>query len=113
MTRARARLLGAAAVFALAMAVRVLFLYATSDRGWPHSAWYEGDAPMWVRWARALERGEPFEFDLPMRTPGVAFLLHWLPGKLAAPFTALKLAWCALSAATCALLFPIVERAAS
>ncbi|MEO6710407.1 MAG: glycosyltransferase family 39 protein [Planctomycetota bacterium] len=111
MTRARARLLSAAAVFLLAMAVRVLFLYSTSDRGWPHSALYEGDAPVWVRWAQALDRGEAFEFDLPMRTPGVAYALHGLvPGLLAAPFTLLKLVWCAVSATTCAMLFAIVQR---
>ncbi len=70
---------------------------------------YEGDAPTWARWARALDHGEPFEFDLPMRTPAVAFCLHWfVPGAVAAPFTAVKLVWCALSAATCAALFVFV-----
>jgi hypothetical protein len=101
---------GALLVFALALAVRALFLFATSDRGWPHSAFYEGDAPVWARWAAALDRGEPFEFDLPMRTPGVAFLLHWAtPGNVAPPFTAWKLVWCALGAATCAALFAVVR----
>ncbi len=111
MTRIPLRLKSAALVFALALVTRVLFLYATSDRGWPHSVFYEGDATVFARWAQALDRGEPFEFDLPMRTPAVAFALHWLaPGVIAAPFTLLKLLWCAISAATCAMVFAVVER---
>ena len=110
MTRTHARLISTIVVFAIAMTVRVLFLYSTNDHAWPHSALYEGDAPVWARWAQALDRGEAFEFDLPMRTPAVAYALHWLvPGVLAAHFTILKLAWCAMSAATCAMLFAIVE----
>ncbi len=111
MNRTIARLRGPALVFVIAMIVRTLFLFATTDHAWPHSALYEGDAPVWVRWAQAIDRGDPFEFDLPMRSPAVAFALHWLvPGVLAAPFTILKLLWCAISAATCAMLFAIVQR---
>ena len=111
MVRLPATLRSTAIVFALALLVRVLFLYATSDHVWPHSALYEGDAPVWVRWAQSLGRGEAFEFDLPMRTPAIAFALHWfVPGILAAAFTLLKLVWCMISAATCAMLFVIVQR---
>jgi hypothetical protein len=100
----------ACSVFAIALLVRVSFLLATPDRAWPHSILYEGDAPVWVRWARALDRGEPFEFDLPMRTPGVAFALHWFaPIGADASFTALKLVWCAISAATCAAVFVVAR----
>ncbi len=111
MIRTPHRLWSAALVFALALTVRLLFLYSTQDHAWPHSALYEGDAPVWVRWAQALDRGELFEFGVPMRTPGVAYALHALvPGVIAAKFTALKLAWCTISAATCAMLFVIVQR---
>src|SRR5688572_15074483 len=84
---------GAAAlgVFAIALLVRLLFLSGSADRGWPHSVYYEGDAPEWVRWANALDRGERYEFDLPLRSPAVAYLMHWLwPGQAHAPFTTTK-----------------------
>jgi hypothetical protein len=98
-------------VFAVALLVRVLFLFATPDRAWPHSVLYEGDAPTWVRWAQALDRGQPFEFDLPMRTPGVAYALHGaIAGVASPPFTIAKLVWCAISAATCAALFVVTRR---
>ncbi len=108
----RAHLAPTALVFALAFALRLAFLFAGEDRAWPHSLRYEGDAPVWARWAQALERGAPFEFDLPIRTPGVAFALEAL-GFTAAPFTAAKVLWCALSAATCAGLWWLLARHAS
>lgn len=110
MSQSSGRIRGAFVVFAFALLVRVLFLYSTADHAWPHSVLYEGDAPTWVRWAQALDRGEAFEFDLPMRTPAVAFALRLWPGVLAEHFTLLKLVWCAISAATCAALFVVVHR---
>lgn len=104
----------AAGVFGLALLTRLLFLFASVDRAWPHSIWYEGDAPTWVRWAQALARGEAFEFDLPLRTPGVAYLLHWLSfggdpawgGAEGGPsFLLWKVLWCAMSAAACAVAY--------
>jgi hypothetical protein len=109
---ARAGLAPAALVFALAFALRLALLFAGEDRAWPHSLRYEGDAPVWARWAQALERGAAFEFDLPLRTPGVAFALDAL-GFTAAPFTAAKVLWCALSAASCSGLWLLVARHAS
>jgi hypothetical protein len=108
----RAWVAPAALVFALAFALRLALLFAGEDRAWPHSLRYEGDAPVWARWAQALERGAPFEFDLPIRTPGVAFALEAL-GLSAAPFTGAKVLWCALSAATCAGLWSLLARHAS
>ncbi len=101
-----------ALVFALAFALRAALLFSGDDAGWPHSLRYEGDAPTWARWAAALGRGEPFEFDLPVRTPAVAFALHWA-GLAHAPFKLAKLAWCALSAASCAGLWALLGRRAS
>ena len=107
-----ARTRGALIVFCLALAVRLMFFLATSDRQWPHSVLYEGDAPVWARWAEALDHGESFEFDLPMRTPGVAFLLHWVDGgRDLASFALLKGLWCGLGAATVAALFALTHRA--
>lgn len=98
------------AVWALALAagtciLRVLFLNSYEGVGWPHSALYEGDAPVWIEWARALRAGRPFEFDLPVRAPGMAFALESLGGELVAPFTGLKLLFCALGGATVGLFF--------
>lgn len=88
-----------------AFALRALFLFGSEGAGWPHSALYEGDAPVWIQWARALRAGQPFEFDLPVRAPGMAFLIESLGGDLRAPFSGLKLALCALGGATAGLLF--------
>jgi len=99
----------AAAIGGFAFALRLAFLLRSPDRAWPHSMLYEGDAPVWARWAAALAAGQPFEFDLPFRTPGVAFLLHAL-GADSAPFTAAKLLWCAISAATAAALYLVLAR---
>lgn len=83
---------------AAAMIVRVVFLFASSDRAWPHSLLYEGDAPTWVVWAGSLDRGEAFEADLPIRSPAVAFVLHWLTNPDGVrSWVALKLAWCVLT----------------
>lgn len=99
------------AIFAVAFVTRALFLFATSDRAWSHSLLYEGDAPVWARWAAMLDRGESFEFGVPMRTPGMAYGLHWLvPGVLGPPFIVVKLWMCGISAATCAWLFVAVRR---
>ena len=97
--------LAALALVAASFALRALFLFGAEDAAWPHSTLYEGDAIVWLDWARALRAGQPFEFDLPVRAPGLAFLLSWLGGELVAPFTGLKLLFCGLSAATVGLFF--------
>ncbi|MCI0630538.1 MAG: hypothetical protein L0Y44_07790 [Phycisphaerales bacterium] len=110
---ARTELWIAASVFALALTVRLMFLFSSPDRHWPHSVFYEGDAPEWVRYAAALDEGRPYEFDLPLRPPAVAYLIHWLaPGMASqalagtrASFIAFKVLWCVLSATTCALAY--------
>jgi len=102
----RADLLTCLGLFFLALALRLLFLHGSPDKAWPHSALYEGDAPTWIEYARALDAGQSFESNLPLRSPAVAYLLHWLPDQwLAGPFTALKVICCIISAATCPLAF--------
>jgi hypothetical protein len=101
----------AVALLVVALGVRVLFLSGSADRDWPHSIRYEGDAPVWVEWAQALDKGQAFEFDLPVRTPGVAFMLHWLnPGILVSPFFWIKVAWCLGGALGCAALYMVLAR---
>jgi hypothetical protein len=99
----------AAGLFVATLALRLLFLLRSQDTAWPHSVLYEGDAPVWVQWASMLAAGQPFEDDLPFRTPGVAFLLGWL-GMISPPFTGAKVLWCAMSAGTVAALHLIVAR---
>lgn len=97
-------LLVASVIFLAALATRLGFLSSTPDGAWPHSVCFEGDAPLWVRYAASLQRGEPFEFDLPIHTPGLAYLLRWTGG--ASPtggFVAHKVVWCLLGAASCVL----------
>ena len=89
----------------VALGLRALFLFSNEGAGWPHSALYEGDAPVWIQWARALRTSQPFEFDLPVRAPGMAFLIDAVGGDLRAPFTALKFALCACGGVTVALFF--------
>ena len=99
----------ASAIFVVTLGLRLLFLFRSQDTTWPHSVLYEGDAPVWARWAALMAAGQPFEDDLPFRTPGVAFMLRWL-GMTTPPFTAAKVLWCVMSAATPAVLQCLVTR---
>ncbi|GJQ26661.1 MAG: hypothetical protein HBSAPP02_16930 [Phycisphaerae bacterium] len=103
------------AIFLVALAVRAAFLYATPDRSWPQSVLYEGDAPLWIRYAQAIRAGKPFELNLPIHAPGLAYALAFLwPGSLEGPatgqgFIALKVVWCAMGAASCGGLFLVAR----
>ncbi len=100
------------AIVVLAMTVRVMFLLHAPDRQWPYSAYYQGDAVEWVAYATALDQGQPFEFDLPLRSPAVAYLLHGIhPGVIHGPFVRDKLLWCGISALTCGLAYLAFIRA--
>ena len=88
---------------ALTLVLRLMYLLHSLDCAWPHSRLYEGDAPVWAQWAAKLNLGQPFEYDLAFRTPGVAWMLHWL-GFIATPFTSAKIIWCVISAITTGLL---------
>jgi Dolichyl-phosphate-mannose-protein mannosyltransferase len=104
-SQARSNGIIAATIFVIALIVRLLFLFSQPDAAWPHSALYEGDSPEWIRWAQALSRGRPYEFDLPLRSPGVAYLLYWLGAGDSGVYSyaSWKVLWCVLSAATCSL----------
>ncbi len=92
--------------FAVALGVRLLFLLTARDRHWPHSIFYEGDAPLWIDFANALANGQPFEWNLPIHSPGVAYLLSWIgPWSLPHDFTTIKAIWCLVSALTVAAAF--------
>lgn len=55
--------LSALALVAASFVLRALFLFGAIDSAWPHSTLYEGDALVWLEWARALRAGQPFEFS--------------------------------------------------
>ena len=96
----------ALAIFAVALAARLIFLFTSPDRAWPHSIYYEGDAIMWVEWAAALDSHQVFEFDLPIHPPGVAYPIAWLyRGVHQTGFVGMKILWCVMSAGACSLTF--------
>jgi hypothetical protein len=90
--------LGAAVVFALALALRLLFWQATPDAAWPSSAAYQGDAFVWLGAAQALLEGREVDSGLPLRPPGMAWLLAALGGGRGGEVTALVAVWCLLGA---------------
>jgi hypothetical protein len=100
-----------ALLFLTAFIVRVLFWLATPDAAWPYSAWYKGDTPLWMEYARALASGGTFEFGLPLRPPGMAYVLRALWDGTPQGMVALKWLWCALGALVPCLFFFTVRRA--
>jgi hypothetical protein len=97
-------------LFAVAFLVRFLFWRATPDAAWAYSAWYKGDAPKWIEYARAMHAGRPFEWGLPMHPPGMAWLTAVLwPGD-GAGFAAAKLAMVGLGALVPPLFFLAARR---
>jgi len=55
-------LLIAACVVCFTFVLRFMFHSGSPDRAWPHSAPYEGDVPVWMRYAESFDRGLPFQF---------------------------------------------------
>ncbi len=98
----------ALAVFAVALASRLVFLAASPDRSWPHSAYHEGDAIVWAQWAEAIAAGRAGEFNsgLPFYPPAVAYLIAVLgPAGAGLSYAALKVLWCAMSAGACGVAY--------
>jgi hypothetical protein len=94
--RRRALAVGCA-LFALALAPRVLLWVASPDRQAPFSALYGGDAAVWVDYANGLEARPERDFGRLLRPPGMGFLLWALWGGESS-FGGLRLLWCALGA---------------
>lgn len=103
----------AALLFVLALGLRLAFALQGAERAWPHTLLYEGDAPVWVEWARALRDGRVFEHGLPNRPPGAAHLLAWIQPRAEPPFVRAKLVWCALSALAVPLAYLCFRRVAA
>jgi hypothetical protein len=98
------------AVFAAALAARLLYWRATPDAAWPHSAGFKGDALLWLEYARAIVTGAPFELGLPIHPPGAAGLLAVLWGGEGG-FALAKAAWCVMGAAAAGLFTSAATRA--
>ena len=62
-------------LFLLALGLRLLFWQATPDSAAPYPGYYKGDAPSWLAYAGALRDSKLFELGLPLRPPGVGYLL--------------------------------------
>jgi hypothetical protein len=86
------------ALFLLALAVRLLYWQATPDRTWPYSVAFKGDAPVWLQYAQALQRGLPVDLDLPIHPPGAGYLTAALWDGTAAGIGLTRLAWVVMGA---------------
>ncbi|MET0554823.1 MAG: hypothetical protein ABW221_17405 [Vicinamibacteria bacterium] len=86
------------ALFALAFAVRLLYWQATPDRSWPYSVAFKGDAPVWLQYAQALQRGLPVDLDLPIHPPGAGYLTAALWNGTVAGVGFVRFAWVAMGA---------------
>jgi hypothetical protein len=103
------RLLGLA-IFAAALATRLLFWQATPDRAWGWTAYFKGDAPLWLEWARAIELGSTFELGLPIHPPGAAYLVALLWNGHESGVPILRFAWAAIGALVPLVVFLAAER---
>ena len=98
-------------LFALALAIRILFWQAAPDDGCGYSAFYKGDVPVWLAYAAALQEDRPFAADLPFRPPGNAYLLAALWDGTERGLAALRFVWCGLGALTVYLFYLAILRA--
>jgi hypothetical protein len=92
-------------LFLLALALRLLFWQATPDAGWAYSAFYKGDAPVWLAYAEALQKSQPFELGLPLRPPGAGYLVAWLWSGRPSGLPWLRFLWCLMGAAVVPLVY--------
>ena len=97
-------------IFAAALATRLLFWQATADRAWGWTAYFKGDAPLWLEWARAIAAGKPFELGLPIHPPGAAYLAAFFWNELPSGIPFLRLSWIFLGSLVPLLVFLAAER---
>lgn len=100
----------AASIFVAALASRLLFWLATPDRRWGWSAYFKGDAPLWLEYARAIQTSQPFELGLPIHPPGAAWLVALLWNGSESGIVWLRLWWLVLGALVPLLVFIAAER---
>ena len=106
----RSRRLLALAIFSAALLTRLFFWRATPDRTAAWTAYFQGDAPLWLDYARAIELGRPFELGLPIHPPGAAWLVALLWDGVPSGIPFLRLAWVVLGALVPLLVFLALAR---
>ena len=97
-------------LFLVALGLRLLFWQATPDSAAPYPAYYKGDVPSWLAYATALQESKLFELGLPLRPPGVGYLVALLWSGEESGFSALRFLWGLLGAVTVSLTFLSVSR---
>jgi hypothetical protein len=97
-------------LFVLALVLRILFLLAMPDATGPYSPYYKGDTPVWLAYAQALQASLPFDLGIPLRPPGVAYLLAFMWDGQDSGIGFLRLTWALLGSAVVALFFLAVLR---
>ena len=97
-------------LFGLALVLRILFLLAIPDAAGPLSPFYKGDTPTWLGYAQAIQSAQPFDLGIPLRPPGVAYLVALLWNGQDSGLFVLKLTWAFLGAGVIALFFLAVLR---
>ena len=83
----------AVAVFFLLLWARALFAGAGADAGWAGSAGYRGDADLWLEQVLASRAGVLFEAGVPLRPPGMPWLVDQLWDGTAEGIAGLKAWW--------------------
>ncbi len=106
----RTRRLLALAIFSTALVFRFLFWRATPDRDGAWTAYFQGDAPLWLDYARSIELGNPFELGLPIHPPGAAWLVASLWNGVPSGIPFLRFAWVVLGALVPLLVFLAASR---
>ncbi len=109
--RRRRETVAAVAIFLFALVLRLSFWQATPDVAWGHTAYYKGDAPTWLEYARAIQQERPFELGLPLRPPGNAYLIAALWDGSDQDLWRLRFTWCLLGALAVALVYGAARRA--
>lgn len=97
-------------LFVLALALRILFLLAIPPESGPFNPYYQGDTPVWLDYASAIQDSRTYDLGLPLRPPGIAYLTAVLWDGQDSGLLRLKLAWSIMGAMVVALLFIAVQR---
>lgn len=100
----------AVAVFFLLLWARALFAGAGADAGWAGSAGYRGDADLWLEQVLASRAGVLFEAGVPLRPPGMPWLVDQLWDGTPEGIAGLKAWWRIMGAGAGALLFLALAR---
>jgi hypothetical protein len=92
-------------LFVFALSLRWFFLQALPEAAGPFNPFYTGDTPTWLSYASAIQSAQPFDLGLPMRPPGVAYLVAAIWDGSEKGLVFLQLAWAAMGAAVVVLFF--------